>query len=301
MQSATAARTGAPSSSLATAMAALIERFAARIRMDAELDRLVLPSMPDSVVAVRKVMKDPDSAIEDVCRAIARDPTLATRVLRIANSPAFVGVSPCTTLNAAVIRLGPAVIDNVMLVLAVARVFSVGKRAQIQPHIARLWTHSTRVAALSEALAARTTHLQRDVAVLAGLVHDIGVLPLLVRAQEFPTLFANPVLLAHLLATLHEEVGALVVESWNAPHVILQAVTEHEHLERDQPGPPDYADLVLVANHISHLEPAAGDSADEPWTLPAFRKFDLDHEAVPELLVEADGCESALRAGVQAD
>lgn len=284
---------------LAPAMAPMVERFAARIRMDAELDRLVLPSVPDSVIAVRNVLHDPDASIEEACRAIGHDPTLAARLLRVANSPAFAGISTCNALPAAVVRLGNAVVENVMLILAVARVFSVGKRAAIQPHLTRLWAHSARVAALSDVLAEQTPHLQRDVAVLAGLIHDIGAIPLLVKAQEYPTLFNNPLLLNHLIAVLHGELGEAVLESWNGPPELAKVVTGHDQIERDVPGPADYTDLVLVANLVSYVDMNESEAAEPYWSLPACRKLGVDADTLPELVGRAQESEATLCASVQ--
>lgn len=284
---------------LAPAMVPMVERFAERIRMDAELDRLVLPSVPDAVLAARKVVRDPDTDLDDVARAIARDPALAARVLRVANSPAFAGVSACSTLQAAVVRLGGAVIENVMLMLAVARVFSVGRRAAIQPHLSRLWAHSARVAGLSDALVDEAPHLQRDVAVLTGMVHGIGAVPLLVKAQEFPTLFGNPVLLEHLLERLQAPLGKVVLERWNAPAELIEAVVVQADRTRDLPGPADYGDVILVASLVSRMDPAAPDATC--WSLPACRKFALDASDLPELLARAAEREAALSASVAGD
>jgi len=280
---ATMPRTATPSF-VVSAMAPMVERFARRISIDAELDRLVLPSVPDTVIAVRKVLQNPDADSEAVCRTMSRDPSLAAQVLRVANSPAFAGLSMCNNLQSAIVRLGNAVVDNVLLVLTISRVFSVGGRARIQPHLARMWAHSARVAGLSDLLAERTPHLQRDVAVLAGLIHDIGSVPLIVKAQEFPTLLDNPVLLGHLLEKLHCELGKLVLETWNGPEELLQVVLEHHNINRDHPGPADYADLVLVANLLSHLDAPDSQTAIPICELPACHKIGVEAHTVPELL-----------------
>ena len=288
----------APPSFLVGAMAPMVARFATRIRIGAELDRLVLPSVPDAVIAVRETLRDPDANTEDVCRTMGRDPSLAAQVLRVANSPAFAGLSACNNLQSAVVRLGNKVVENVMLVLTISRVFSVGGRSRIQPHLARLWAHSARVAAFSDVLAEGTPHLQRDVALLAGLVHDIGSVPLIVKAQEFPTLLDNPVLLGHLLEKLHGELGALVLETWNGPAELHTVVLEHENLNRDEPGPADYADLILVANLLSHVDASDCNAESPMWTLPACLKLGVDASTAAELTTRAAEREAELNLNV---
>jgi len=66
----------------------------------------------------------------------------------------------------------------------------------------RLWQHSCRVAAISQLLARLTTGLHPVRALLTGLMHDIGVLPVLVHADQFPALFAEPQQLDEVIARL---------------------------------------------------------------------------------------------------
>jgi len=284
---------------VADAMAPMIERFAAKIREDAEHDRLVLPSIPDTVIAVRKVLQDPESDTAEVCRTMSRDPALAARVLRVANSAAFGGLGACNSLQSAIVRLGNTLVDNVMLVLTISRIFSVGKRGRIQPHLGRLWRHSARVAALSAVLADGESHLKRDVALLAGLIHDIGSVPLIVKAQEFSTVLDNPVLLDHLLKSLHSELGKYVLESWNGPEEVTQVVLGHEHIDRDgRPGPADYVDVVLVANLLSHLDELDCEQAGPIWELPASRRLGIDANTASDLMARAAEHEAELKGSL---
>ena len=289
---------GASRDFLDAAMAPMAERLGAQIRKDAELDRLLLPSVPATVIAVREVLQDPDSDTAAVCRTMSRDPALAARVLRVANSPAFAGLSASNSLQSAVVRLGNSVLDNVMLVFTISRIFSVGRRARIQPHLSRLWRHSAQVAALSAVLVEWAPHLQRDVALLAGLIHDIGSVPVIVKAQQFPTLLDNAALLDHLQQKLHSELGTLVLESWNGPAELVQVVLEHENIDRDGPAAADYTDLVLVANLLSRLEALDSEAAGPIWELPASRKLGVDATTVPELVARAAEYEAELNGSL---
>ena len=284
--------------SLLRAMEPLVRRFETEIREEVAQDRLVLPSVPATLLAAREALQQPHADIEEICRALSRDPALATRLLRIANSPAFAGHHPCNSLQAAVVRLGTTVADNVMLMLMVARVFNVGKRARIQPYLARLWKHSTRVAALSHALADCAAHLDRNVALLAGLIHDVGAVPVIVRAQHLPNVFDNQCLLGHLVGTLHCELGALVCKRWNVPGELVEVVHEHEKIDRDPGGPADYTDLVLVANLLSNIESPDPATTAPIWDLPASRKLGIDQLTLPDLASRAAEFETQLCASI---
>ena len=275
----------APPPSVGASMTALLERFSKRIELDVELGRVVLPSVPATVLRVRQLLQDENASMKEVCDGIASDPALATRVIKMANSATFGGISTCNSVQTAVVRLGNAVVENVVLILTVSRVFSVGGRAVIQPHLERLWAHSALVGALSDLLSAQVPHLQREVAMLGGLIHDIGVVPVLVQAQKFPTLLSNPVLLETLVSSLHTRLGGAVLESWNLPAELSTVAAGHEDLQRAEAGPVDYTDVVIAANVIAHLEDAGGEG--DHFGLPAFRKLGVDADDAVELLAEA--------------
>ena len=285
-------RSAPPPSSVGDSMAAIVERFATRIELDVELGRVVLPSVPATVLRVRELLQDERATMKDVCDGISSDPALATRVIKMANSASFGGISTCNSVQTAVVRLGNAVVENVVLILTVSRVFNVGGRAVIQPHLAQLWQHSALVGALSDLLSAQIPHLQREVAMLGGLIHDIGVVPVLVQAQKYPTLLSNPVLLETLVSALHTRLGGAVLESWNMPPELSTVVAGHEDLQRDEPGPVDYTDVVIAANLIAHLEDAC--SERDHWSLPVCRKLGIEARDAAELLAEARAAGSAL-------
>ena len=282
----------APTPEIGESMSALVQRFSKRIELDVELGRVVLPSVPATVLRVRRLLQDERATMKDVCEGISSDPALATRVIKMANSATFGGISTCNSVQTAVVRLGNAVVENVVLILTVSRVFSVGGRAVIQPHLERLWEHSALVGALSDLLSAQVPHLQREVAMLGGLIHDIGVVPVLVQAQKFPTLLSNPVLLEALVSSLHTRLGGAVLESWNLPAELSTVAAMHEDLQRAEPGPVDYTDVVIAANLIAHLEDA--DATGEHLELPACRKLGLDADDAAELLAEARSASSSL-------
>ena len=251
--------------------------------------------MPVGVLKVRKVIQDPDTTAADVTRAAATDPALSTKLLRVANSVYYSGSTPCRDLHSAVVRLGSNAIEHVVMVFVVAQVFSVGNRRRIQPYLRRLWRHSTLVAAISELLAGNFPHLDKDVAMLAGLTHDIGALPVLVRAERVSTLIANRRLLEPLVSMLHCEIGQAMLQTWRFPSELAAVVAEHEQLFRNSGDKADYVDVVMAANIASHWGTEHPSASTDPSTIPALGKVGLEPEQLPELLAQAEKKEALLR------
>ena len=280
-----------PSSSLDRAAL----RFADDIRDDLAKDKLVWPSVPGGVLKVRKVIQDPDATAADVARAAAADPALSTKLVRVANSVYYGGSTPCRDLHSAVVRLGRSAIEHVVMVFVVAQVFSVGNRRRIQPHLRRLWRHSTLVAAISELVAGQLPHLDKEVAMLAGLTHDIGALPVLVRAERVSALISNRKLLGPLVSMLHCELGQAMLHEWRFPSELTSVVADHEKLSRNSGIKADYVDVVMVANITSHLDTEHPLGAPDLSKIPALGKVGLEPDQLPEFLAQAVEKEALLR------
>jgi putative nucleotidyltransferase with HDIG domain len=110
-----------------------------------------------------------------------------------------------------------------------------------------------KVGAQAAMIAKEQPDLDSDVALVAGLVHDIGQIPLLIKACHYPELIANKDFLDRVLMKLHTQLGGSILKLWKFDQHIIKAAAEHEDLKRD-PGdaPVDYVDVVQVANILSY-------------------------------------------------
>ena len=82
---------------------------------------------------------------------------------------------------------------------------------------------------------------------LAGLVHNIGALPILTRAEEIPALLQDEEIFASLLKRLSGPIGASIMESWHFPEELINVAKEHQNYSYDSEK-IDYVDVVIVAN-----------------------------------------------------
>ena len=110
---------------------------------------------------------------------------------------------------------------------------------------------------------------------LAGLIHDIGVLPILLKAQGMPDLMRDSALLNSVIDKLNTRIGVAILQKWAFSERFIAVVAEHENLERDSANGPDMVDIVQVANLQSHCAHHRVRSAEELAAVPAFRKLDV--------------------------
>lgn len=138
-----------------------------------------------------------------------------------------------------------------------------------------IWQTSVNVAAISRALAALCPHLNAEHALLAGLIHQIGKLPILTLAEQIPSLANDQTRLDHLLWALHPQIGGMILKQWNFPKTLLEVVTEYLQWQR-QPSSDlaDYVDVVQVA-YLEHIASSNEELPVDPSQVGAFARLGL--------------------------
>ncbi len=270
------------------------DKFVAVILADIKQNCLKLPTLPEIAVRIRKVVEDENSTSAQVAKLIGTDAALSARLLRVANSPLYRGGSPIDNIQMAVTRLGNKVVRNLVQSLVMQQLFQ-SQSPALKKRIQALWSHSVTVAAIAAAFARKFTRLSADQALLAGLLHDIGTLPIVSRAEDFPEIAGNPVLLDEAIEKMHTTVGKLILETWKFPPDMIAVAAEHEDLGRYS-AEVDYVDLVLVANLHSYIG-AQHRHARIQWAdVPALAKLGLTPAESLLALEAAKGEVAELRA-----
>jgi|KBSSwiStaDraftv2_1062776.scaffolds.fasta_scaffold23737_3 HD-like signal output (HDOD) protein len=236
----------------------------------AELDRsladndLNLPSLPEVALKIRNALANEDVSVAEISRLIGSDPALAARIVKIANSALFYrGSKPITSVSAAVSQLGHRMVRNVALSYASQQVF-IGYGSQpVREFLTSIWQHSVHTAALAHMLARVRTKLNPDDAFLAGLLHEVGKLYILMRVKDKIEQLASEAAFQAVVAEWHPRLGRAVIESWGLPEDLAAAVGEHQACALEAPEPPRLTDVVAVANYLAENSEAA--CADENY------------------------------------
>jgi HD-like signal output (HDOD) protein len=210
--------------------------------------KVYLPSFPDVTVRVRRVLSNPDSTIEQVIRVVGSEPALAARLMRIANSASFNRSGRSVTdLRAAINRIGYNMVRNAAMSFAMAQIRKCNNLASLSHILKDLWERSTLVAALAFVLARKCTKINADEAMLAGMMHAIGKLFILTRAADHPELFSKDMTLHQIINDWHPSIGKAILENWEFPELMAQAVGEQNNDSRTDVEQGDLCDIVAVA------------------------------------------------------
>ena len=151
---------------------------------------------------------------------------------------------------------------------------------------------------MANLLARQFTRLDAQEAMLAGLLHDISVLPLVSRAERYPQLRDNPSVLEHVIDVLHSAIGRRILMTWNFHPDLAAVATAHGNLKRESTT-IDYVDVVMIANLCSHAGNEHGCSGVDIEQLPAYRKLGLSKNALAGVMEESDGFIAEIRGFLQ--
>jgi HD-like signal output (HDOD) protein len=138
---------------------------------------------------------------------------------------------------------------------------------RLEKRMRDLWQHSIEVAAASQVIASKQPNIANDEAMLAGLLHQIGALPILMKAADMPELLEDSRRLDILIDNLYPKIGEAILKSWDFPENLITVAAEHANLNRNSQNGPD---LQSYFNTNKALDPNTRDK------VLAFRKLGID-------------------------
>ncbi len=251
---------------------------------DLSNNRLQLPSVPDVAIKIRQSLSDEKSNFRYIANIIASDPAITTKIIKTANSALYRSIHKIDDCQMAVTRLGTKVTSQLVTSFSMKELFKT-KNKTLKKRMLLIWNHSREIAALSFVLAKITPGFNPEHALLAGLLHDIGAIPIITYADKHPELFENVPDFDHLIEQLKGEVGAAILTKWNFSSDLVTTAREAENWLR-QPGErPDYCDIIIVAQ--LHALAGQAEAKNQPRLdeVPAFTKLALG-QLTPELSIK---------------
>lgn len=247
------------------------------------------PTCMDAAVLVRNTLKDPYVNTERVVQAVGVEPLISSKLLRLANSTAYnPSGQPITELSTAISRLGFEVVRTTSLAVAMDQMLKSRHLAAYDQVARQTWEHSIQVAAIARVLARRLGRVGPDEAMLAGLVHKIGIFYLLYRAAEYPEYRDNEAGMRDLLAGWHASIGESLLHLLGLPECIVDSIRQQNETHSVE-TPCTIGDILYFAKLLASNAPD-GDNAsptpldDEQRAADRARYADLLKEAEEDIL-----------------
>jgi putative nucleotidyltransferase with HDIG domain len=247
---------------------------------------LDLPLLPDTAAQVIASCNDESCSAHQLSALIARDPSLAGHVLRVANSTAYAPKEPIVSLQQAVSRLGMGTMCEISVAVSLqGKVFRV---PGYQQHMRAIWRHSAAAGAFAKE-AARLLRRNVESAFLCGLLHDVGR-PVVLQGTldiwrermegDLPAAIAEAA-----MDDLHAPVGALLAQRWGMATWMSAAIRRHH--DPQEPGEhEEEARMTCLADLLAHWALAEGTTD---------RDFAADHPVLELLNLYPDDVARLLR------
>jgi putative nucleotidyltransferase with HDIG domain len=197
-----------------------------------------LPSLPVTVHKILEICNDPHLRPADLNHVISMDPILVGQVLKLVNSAYYGLPQHVTSMVRAIIMLGINTVKNMALSSAIMSSFKLGKKAGI--NLETIWRHSLCVA-VSAKMLARSRGIDiagQEEYFTAGLLHDIGKIPLNVILGDKYLLIADTAVRRErplheiekvMLGFNHCDTGAMIMDAWKLTGSIHDAIVYHHN------------------------------------------------------------------------
>lgn len=251
-----------------------------------------LPAISGVTLDLLRSLNDGEADIDALSRRISQDQAIAARVLRVANSPFYGLQMKVGSLHDAIVVLGFSTVRSLVVAASVVCALPTSRCPGFDA--ARFWRHGVGTAAAAQALA-RALGRNPDTSFVAGLLHDIGRLVLVVLLPaEYAQLLQQSRQEDRRLVDVEQEVlgfdhagvGAALAQRWNFPDAIREALAYHH-----QPDPAaghglasliHYADAIAQALDLDEAEDSQMPHLDQA----AVDALGLDRQALNTLLAE---------------
>ncbi len=224
-----------------------------------------LPSLPRVVSDLIQSLGDDNADLGGIAEKLRHDPNLSARVLRLANSSHYGARRTIGAIDDAIAIVGLDTLRTLIIATGVTGAF----KSVPNLDLGEFWSNALVVAGLARQIARQSSHVNREFAYTAGLMHRIGVLLLhagfpdgaakVARNCNDITIGERAAIERTVLRVTHAEVGERLARHWNFPDEIATALRWYAEPSHDKAN--DCARVVMLAAQIA-LDHGRGDSDD---------------------------------------
>ena len=196
--------------------------------------------------------------MSDIAKAVEKDPSLSSKILRLINSSYYGLPQKMDSIHKCVTYLGINAIRNIAIGASICQaLYPIEGNALFNLKV--FWWHSLRCAVLSRLISKEIRYNNPEEAFLAGLLHDIGRLVLWVNyPKEYAGLLKEhgdrpDLLLAGeiRLGITHCEIGAWLLDRWNLQSFMVDAVLYHHQPTDKISNALPLVQIISVANALA--------------------------------------------------
>jgi len=199
-----------------------------------------LPTLPTIFTEFNKLMKTQYVSNKAIADLIMKDQAMVVKILKLSNSALYGKREEIKNLTSAITYLGLETLRNIVLQIALVRMFRFEHQKIPDFNPATFWQHSIGTAYFSNLLENKLHLPHSEGFYIGGLLHDIGKVLIY---QFYPQKFEEIVLLQiddelsgieaeeEILGANHAEIGGFLADKWKFDREIIEAI-EYHHLNK---------------------------------------------------------------------
>lgn len=255
-----------------------------------------LGSPPMVYNRLMEVINHPRGGAGDVANVIRQDTALTARLLKLVNSAFFAFPKKIETVSQAVSVVGTSQVRDLSLATSITGLFKDIPKDLID--VEGFWKHSLATGVAARVIAGLRSEGNVERFFVAGILHDVGRLVLLLRAPA-----AAREILEHSVENDchlfeaesavtgfdHARVGSILMKHWAMPDVLQDALGYH-HMPAKAARYPVEASTLHVADILAHALQigGSGERYVPPVSAGGWNKLGLDAGNIGFLVEEID-------------
>ncbi len=253
-------------------------------------NKLSLPLLPQVANQLRKAMEKENLGVKEVISIVQIDPPIVAKLIQVSNSALYASSTPIKNCHDAVTRLGLETTRKLVIGMSIKQLFRCNS-PQLTLKMQELWKKSLHISSLSFVLAQESGEVNPEDALLAGLICDIGAIPLIHFAEQHPENHPDLNDLQTAMPYLNPPVGSLILHSLGFSNEMTEIprFSEDWYYESNSEN-LTLIDIVILAKLHSYLGTTSTKKLPYICSIPAYNKLrngKLNSDFSLDILVKA--------------
>ncbi|MDJ0709941.1 MAG: HDOD domain-containing protein [Woeseiaceae bacterium] len=223
-------------------------RFVSLLALELDNGDISLPSLPDVVIKIRNMLERDDCDFDKVSQAVSVDPVLVSKLFVYANSAYYNRANvKIESLESVIGRLGFEVVRNTAMSLAMKQLYDSDKHDKTAGQQRKIWANGMKMSSMAFAIAQKQPALNQETAFLCGLMHEVGKLYILTKAEDFPELIGDAASLQLVFDEWNPQISKSIIESWGFSEDVVHTADPVSYVQHDTSAPADLVDVIVVS------------------------------------------------------
>ncbi|NQD38252.1 HDOD domain-containing protein [Permianibacter sp. IMCC34836] len=259
------------------------QEWSDRLQQDLRLQRLQLPSLPEITQRLREAVADRNISVRALAQVLSAEPVLVAKLMQAA-SASWIGLEPPANLEVAITRIGMQSVRGIVYNYCLSKLFKERQTGPLRDELRKIWQRATLTAACAQMLASKLA-LENSHALLAGMMHNIGALPILSLFGQQRELAGRIDLMKLLLASDQALLGEAILQHWQMPDDVIAVPRGLAH-EGDADSPVT-VDVIRLALELAKWQEVPNSTVPAIDNFPPAQRLHVDRRKLEPWLTQS--------------